>query len=211
MAYRQTKKTLEKKAERRRQIINAARKLFSENDYSTTTMNQIVKEAGTSIGNCYFYFNGKETLLSEIVKDIISEIWEYADIQLSEASIGIRKLAIIFYYSLLRVLEHDDIAQLMLTGYSLPNVRKLMLDDFRIRVKKLVEEDPNLFRGGNADLEIFSVLGVYITILERKRSGEIEPDTPVLCDFFTKWNLRALGYSTEETDDAMEIVYKIMR
>jgi len=43
-----------------------------------------------------------------------------------------------------------------------------MLDDFKFRVKKLVEEDPNLFRGGDADLEIFSVLGVYITILERK-------------------------------------------
>ena len=210
MAYRQTQNTLQKKAERRRQIVDAARKLFSANDYSSTTMDQIVKEAGTSIGNCYFYFSGKEILLSEIVKEIISEIWDYADMQLSEVSTGIRKLAVIFYYSLLRVLEHNDIAQLILTGYSLPNVRKQMLEDFRVRVKKLVDEDPNLFTGGNSDLEIFSVLGVYFTILERKRSGELEPDIAVLCNFFTNWNLSALGYSKEQTDDAVGIVNKIM-
>jgi AcrR family transcriptional regulator len=210
MAYRQTEKILVKKAERRKQILLAARKLFSENDYRSTTMNQIVIEAGTSIGNCYFYFTNKESLLSEIVKDIIAEIWDYADIKLTYASTGLRKLAVILFHSLSRVLEHNDIAQLMLTGYSLPSVRKPMLDDFRSRVKKLVEEDPSLFRGGDADLEIFSVLGTFITILERKRSGEIDLDADTLCHFFAKWNLQAIGYTQYQVDDALDTIKKVI-
>jgi len=49
--------------ERRRQIVTAAVKLFSENGYYTTTIQQIAREAGISTGLVYQYFRDKDDLL----------------------------------------------------------------------------------------------------------------------------------------------------
>jgi AcrR family transcriptional regulator len=209
MAYRQTEKTKERREERKRQIINSARKLFSEKEYSETTMNQIVKGAGTSIGNCYFYFPNKESLLFEIVKEIMQEIWDYADKNLGNVTSGLKKLAIIFYQSTSVFLENDKIAQLVIEGYSLPSVRKSMLEYFTVRVKQLVENDPSLFRGGHADLEIFASLGVLFSLIERKRFHEIDYNTETLGLFISRWNLQALGFSESAVENAMETLMNL--
>lgn len=47
-------------------IINAAWKLFSEQGYEQTTVEDIVYESGTSKGSFYHYFEGKDALLSTL-------------------------------------------------------------------------------------------------------------------------------------------------
>lgn len=47
-------------------IINAARELFVKKGYYHTSIPDIVKSAGVSIGAIYHYFKGKETLAKEI-------------------------------------------------------------------------------------------------------------------------------------------------
>ena len=49
--------------ERRAQVLRAAVKLFSKNGYYTTTIQQIAREAGVSIGLIYQYFGDKEDVL----------------------------------------------------------------------------------------------------------------------------------------------------
>jgi AcrR family transcriptional regulator len=49
--------------ERRRQIVRAAVKLFSEQGYYTTTIQQIARQAGISTGLVYQYFRDKDDLL----------------------------------------------------------------------------------------------------------------------------------------------------
>jgi AcrR family transcriptional regulator len=49
--------------ERRRQIVGAAVKLFAEQGYYTTTIQQIAREAGISTGLVYQYFRDKDDLL----------------------------------------------------------------------------------------------------------------------------------------------------
>ena len=47
-------------------IIVAAWKLFYEQGYDDTTIEEIIEESGTSKGSFYHYFTGKDALLSSL-------------------------------------------------------------------------------------------------------------------------------------------------
>ena len=50
----------------RSKIINAAWKLFYEQGYDDTTIEEIIDESGTSKGSFYHYFGGKDELLGTL-------------------------------------------------------------------------------------------------------------------------------------------------
>lgn len=50
----------------KKKIVNAAWKLFYKQGYDNTTVDEIIKESGTSKGTFYHYFNGKDGLLSSL-------------------------------------------------------------------------------------------------------------------------------------------------
>jgi len=62
--------------ERRGQIVRAAVKLFSEEGYYTTTIQQIAKEAGVSTGLIYQYFGDKDDVLFLSLK-LVLETYEH--------------------------------------------------------------------------------------------------------------------------------------
>lgn len=47
-------------------IVNAAWRLFYEQGYEDTTVEEIIEESGTSKGSFYHYFEGKDALLSSL-------------------------------------------------------------------------------------------------------------------------------------------------
>ena len=47
-------------------IVSAAWKLFYEQGYDNTTVEEIVEASGTSRGSFYHYFEGKDALLSSL-------------------------------------------------------------------------------------------------------------------------------------------------
>ena len=55
-----------KKNKTKKKIVAAAWRLFYKNGYDDTTVDAIIKEAGTSKGTFYHYFNGKDSLLSSL-------------------------------------------------------------------------------------------------------------------------------------------------
>ena len=50
----------------KKKIVSAAWKLFYEQGYEDTTVDDIVEESGTSKGSFYHYFEGKDALLSSL-------------------------------------------------------------------------------------------------------------------------------------------------
>ena len=50
----------------RGKIVNAAWKLFYEQGYEDTTVEEIIDLSGTSKGSFYHYFDGKDALLSTL-------------------------------------------------------------------------------------------------------------------------------------------------
>ncbi len=52
--------------DRRKNIINAAKQLFSEKGYAATGLREIAEKAGVSLGNIYNYFKNKEEIFCSI-------------------------------------------------------------------------------------------------------------------------------------------------
>ncbi|WP_457748126.1 TetR/AcrR family transcriptional regulator [Sulfurimonas sp.] len=55
------------KEEKRKNIITAALQLFSENGFYITTIPDIAKKVGMSVGNFYNYFSSKDILAKELI------------------------------------------------------------------------------------------------------------------------------------------------
>ncbi|MGC4377860.1 TetR/AcrR family transcriptional regulator [Fictibacillus sp. Mic-4] len=64
--------------DRRQNIIEAASKSFTLFGYKATTMEQVAKIANVGKGTIYTFFETKEELFKEIVKDLIKQIREVA-------------------------------------------------------------------------------------------------------------------------------------
>ena len=60
----------------KKRIMDAARELFSEKGMHGATSNEIVKNAGVSVGSFYSYFRDKQHLFMEVLRDYIDEVYE---------------------------------------------------------------------------------------------------------------------------------------
>lgn len=58
-----------KKDELKQAILAAAESEFLEQGYNNASLRSIAKQAGTTIGNLYHYYDNKEGLFGELVKD----------------------------------------------------------------------------------------------------------------------------------------------
>lgn len=65
-------RTVKKPAERRFDIIGAARYLFKTKSYDQTTMQDIIDHLGIAKGTIYHYFQSKEELLEAVIDDMVS-------------------------------------------------------------------------------------------------------------------------------------------
>jgi AcrR family transcriptional regulator len=58
-------------AARRQQILDAARACFVRNGFHNTSMQDVITEAGLSVGAVYRYFKSKNELITEIAETVI--------------------------------------------------------------------------------------------------------------------------------------------
>jgi AcrR family transcriptional regulator len=63
-----------KKERRRLEIISGALKLFAQKGFYTTTIPDIARSIGMSVGNLYNYFGSKELLAQEIIRHISAHL-----------------------------------------------------------------------------------------------------------------------------------------
>jgi AcrR family transcriptional regulator len=69
----------ESKTERGQQILDAASKCFARNGFHGTSMNELAREAGMSVGHIYHYFEGKEAIIAAIVRREVARQLERFD------------------------------------------------------------------------------------------------------------------------------------
>ncbi|GAA3770174.1 hypothetical protein GCM10022225_66320 [Plantactinospora mayteni] len=58
-------------AARRRQILDAARRCFLRNGFHATSMQDVISEAGLSVGAVYRYFGSKHELVTSIAESVL--------------------------------------------------------------------------------------------------------------------------------------------
>ena len=62
--------------EKRDRILNVAIEEFANNGFENTSIQQIAKKSGISVGSVYKYFENKETLFSMVVHEGMSSLEE---------------------------------------------------------------------------------------------------------------------------------------
>ncbi|MCB2167813.1 MAG: TetR/AcrR family transcriptional regulator [Deltaproteobacteria bacterium] len=67
---------LREREQRRRQILKAARKVFSSNGFTKTTMEDIAREAELSPGTLYLYFKNKDELYASLSVEVLEHLHE---------------------------------------------------------------------------------------------------------------------------------------
>lgn len=105
-------------AERRRSIIEAARRVFSEKGVQTATMADVALEAGITPGAIYRYFPSKDDLARECLRegaDVVAQTWRG---ELSQADSPLSAFA---------QLSRQAFEELTAAGYATDTV--LMLED----------------------------------------------------------------------------------
>ena len=206
MPYRPTAKTEAKKAAMRASLMAAACKLFSEQGYEATTLQQIVKEARTSIGNCYFYFPNKEAILLAVAADLRQEVTQIIDHAIEQLPLGPGLLAVALYVGTLAVLERPQTARFALSDGAHPSLRPLTMSLFTARVEDALVAMPGLFADwpdANPQMAAAAWHGASSHVLEGYVTGRIKDQPEQLARFLARWNLQAIGLSPQLVQDCM--------
>ncbi len=72
--------------ERRRQILQAAVRIFARRGYATATIEDVARAAGVAEGTIYNYFHSKEDLLIHIPRHLVAPVFNQLAARLPEVS-----------------------------------------------------------------------------------------------------------------------------
>ena len=190
---------------KRNEILRAARKLFMDKGYRSTSVREIVREAGTSMGNLYFHFRNKSEILKEISKEFVDilrkQIHEVHDMGFSP-EIG---FALDFRIGYLTTLEDPKLSRLWLVVRNTPEIHQYSLENKRIRLK-------SFFADRIPDEELHplatAIQGIADSFFEQKKSGRLKGNDGVLSNTIIDYSLRLMGYSRAEIRHAISEVEK---
>ncbi len=100
----------------RGKIVSAAWRLFYEQGYDNTTVEEIIEESGTSKGSFYHYFEGKDSLLSTL-SSLFDDKYEELIPQLTDDTDSFSKLMFL-NRELFRMIENSISIELLARLYS---------------------------------------------------------------------------------------------
>jgi len=210
MVYRQTARSEKVRTTSRARILRAARKLFSERAYNETTMQDIVREAKTSIGNAYFYFANKEDLLASLLEAAARATWARADEVIASVEPGAARIAVAVYANIMNLLTTDkDLARIALTGE--PGVVRHIVELHRARLLALFLA--NFPDRSKKDLLITTaaILGANRMALELFVTGELDIPARELADSLLRWHLRALNLPEQEIARVLRVAARTVK
>lgn len=127
--------------ERRGQIVRAAVKLFSEDGYYTTTIQQIAKQAGVSTGLIYQYFRDKDDILFLSLKMVLDSYENEIPTQLTGVEHPVERLcvAVWAYCHIVDGLREATVLAYRSTKSLRPD-RRVLIKDAESRTNRLIEK-----------------------------------------------------------------------
>ncbi|MEX2284065.1 MAG: helix-turn-helix domain-containing protein [Gemmatimonadota bacterium] len=189
-------------------ILEAAERLFSERGFAQTTMQDIVADAGTSIGNLYFYFENKDQLLQALVENALAEAHRRGDELAARVAPGPARMAVVMFSNasvllapgsrLLAILKQTSgnvLADHVATRNS-DRIRRYMADNLPQLDPALLDYASRVWTGaGRGAIEAHT------------RQSELDLwDT---AEFAVRWNLRGVGVPENQIDEAVAVARRI--
>lgn len=203
MPYRMTQRGEKRREERRARIVATAQRLFASRGFEATSMQQVVDEAGTSIGNCYFYFRNKEELLKAVIEEVNVEIGREIDETIAKIPIGPVRLAAAIDAGVRASLSRASVMKLVLAQAANPALRDAVSMLYVARVQRFFEAAPEPLHGLDRDLVAYAWEGALFNVMQAAMIDTMPANAETLSAFLIRWNMRALGLSEETIEQAL--------
>jgi len=173
-------------------------------------MQDIVRDAKTSIGNAYFYFANKVELLKSLLEEGVRDSVARADEVITTVEPGPARVAVMVYSNIMNFLTTvRDLSRIAITGE--PSVVRHIVGMQLERLIALFEA--NL--PGRTEKEILmsaiAVGGANRLAIELSLSGRLDVDPSEIASFLVRWHLRAFNLSEPEIDRVLLIATRSIR
>lgn len=158
----------EKRARRRKDILDAALRVFSDKGYHQTRIADIIEEASIARGTFYLYFDSKSAIFHELLEDVLTRIDEsVSGVDLEPGARPVREQLLSTVRRLFAVFRSDRaLAKLILReAVGLDEEVDAMLDGFYGRLHDWLRESLangqriGLIRQIDTDLTSWLILG----------------------------------------------------
>lgn len=110
---------MDKKMQRRKHMIQAAKKLFAEHGFENTTMQKIADEANLGVATLFRYFPKKEHLMIEVIKEVIEQQVPYFEKIIHSNKTGIEKIDDVLTTYIRYISEENSVSTKLLEAFEL--------------------------------------------------------------------------------------------
>lgn len=195
----------------RENILRAARRLLLQKGYDATTMQDIVRAAGTSIGNAYFYFENKEDLVASLIEELAVSAWASTDELMTTVPPGPARLALMVLANAAMLTgAHADLMRLTVLGGSSDRLRRRIGRRFAARIRSTIAANLPSYPTAQLDLAVAAWLGGARHCYEQMAAGELDVPPIDIATFVIAWNLRALGLDDREIEQAIAVARRAL-
>ncbi|MCH8558535.1 MAG: TetR/AcrR family transcriptional regulator [Balneolia bacterium] len=206
MAYRRTEKMQKRVENRRDSIIRAAEELFAEQGYDSTTMQQIAKKAGTSIGNMYFYFSNKEDVMFSLIDELSAKIWSdefnpahFPDEQFSRETIE----AMDDYLKVHGLFSRETFTKSIISAAEHSIFRRHIIRFLEQKAGERYEKYDDFFEGLDRELSLSYHLGGLVNMFEKILRGELDRTPHDAGLFLARCKLQIRGIPEDQVRKTM--------
>jgi len=151
--------------QRRKQILDAAKELFSRSGYHGVTVDAIAERAGISKGNLYWYFKSKRDIFHLLFDDIVENLTMPSWKVIESDSAPQEKLRAIARIHLETAEANPEAVCLMLQLASQQELNNMVSSEYSLWIRHYIELLTPLFAAmGEKDAEAVAIL--YATTID---------------------------------------------
>jgi len=202
---------------KRKAILKAAAKIFSEKGYIDSSIKDITDEASVSVGSFYSYFNNKEEVLAQIYEEISDMSLKAAsDASMTVKDSVVKKFTFAMTSAICTYVNNKEFSKILFVKSMGINdlfekKRWDILDKINIYLKGILEHLNEFHSSGINDINVTSVLlsnslfGVITYWLDEKLASNFKDMIFSLCTY----HLRALNINFTD-DEVNQYIYEIL-
>ncbi len=213
MAYRRTEKMQKRVEDRKDSIIRAAEVLFAEQGYDATTMQQIAKKAGTSIGNMYFYFSNKEDVMFSLIDELSAKIWsdEFNPAQFPNEEFSRETIeAMDDYLKVHGLFSRENFTKSIISASEHSVFRRHIIRFLELKAGERYEKYDDFFEGLDRGLALSYHLGGLVNMFEKILRGELDRSPHDAGLFLAKCKLQIRGIPEDRVRETMDELERLI-
>lgn len=183
---------------KRKAILEAAARVFSEKGYIDSSIKNITDEASVAVGTFYTYFNNKEEVLEQIYKEISYMSLKIAsDVSMDENDSVIKKFTLAMACAICTYVKNKDLSKILFVrsmgiNESFEKKRWEILDKTNVFLRDILNHLKKIHLSNIHDINIISVLltqsifGVVTYLLEERLTSDLKDVIFTLCTYHLK-------------------------